>query len=178
MLLSVVWDITALSPADSLELSTFSTQEHAGEKRGSYLNDTSKRAAKGCWRNRMLCLSPLYTYFFFFLHPLCLYVYRVSLKCSHLEKQYLSFLVEEVFFFFFPQVQSEHKDYFDDILGFCGRLLWISLIPVHSNFDLLRFFTSVLHRHHFPKVNRKIIVWSIRKHLCLDKHLLLHLQTD
>lgn len=101
MLLSVVWDITALSPADSLELSTFSTQEHAGEKRGSYLNDTSKRAAKGCWRNRMLCLSPLYTYFFFFLHPLCLYAYRVSLECSHLEKQYLSFLVEEVFFFFF-----------------------------------------------------------------------------
>lgn len=100
MLLSVVWDITALSPADFLELWTFPTQEHAGEKRGGYLNDTSKKAAKGCWRNRMLWLSPLYTYSFFFLHPLCLYVYRVSLECSHLEKQYLCFLVEEFCSFF------------------------------------------------------------------------------
>ena len=37
---------------------------------------------------------------FFFLHPLCLYVYRVSLECSHLEKQYLCFLVEEFCSFF------------------------------------------------------------------------------
>lgn len=141
-----------------------------------YLQESCQRVLE---KQNALFKSTVYLLFFFFLHPLCLYVYRVSLECSHLEKQYLSFLVEEgFFFFFFPQVQSEHKDYFDDILGFCGRLLWISLIPVHSNFDLLRFFTSVLHRHHFPKVNRKIIVWSIRKHLCLDKHLLLHLQTD
>lgn len=135
-----------------------------------------QEAAKGCWR--MLWLSPLYTYsFFFFLHPLCLYA---SLERYHLEKQYLCSLVEEFCFvlFCFPQVQWKHKDYSDDILGFWGRLLWISLIPVNSNFDLLWFFTSVLHRHHFPKANRKIIVWSIRKHLCLDKHLLLHLQTN
>jgi len=100
MLLSVVWDITALSPADSLELWTFPTQEHAGGKRGGYLNDTSKKAAKGVLEKQNALVKSTVYLPFFFLHPLCLYVYRVSLECSHLEKQYLCFLVEEFVFFF------------------------------------------------------------------------------
>lgn len=63
-------------------------------------------------------------FFFFFFASSCLFVYRVSLECSHLEKQYLSFLVEEVYVivFFFSSSAIKTQDYFDDILGFWGRL--------------------------------------------------------
>lgn len=62
-----------------------------------YLQESCQRVLE---KQNALFKSTVYL-LFFFLHPLCLYAYRVSLECSHLEKQYLSFLVEEGFFFFF-----------------------------------------------------------------------------
>lgn len=79
---------------------------HTGTCRGKerqlsewYLPESCQRVLE---KQNALFKSTVYLlFFFFFLHPLCLYVYRVPLECSHLEKQYLSFLVEEVYGFVF-----------------------------------------------------------------------------